>query len=177
LIEDKERLIKEAAKALKTGNVDELANRAALVANESKEKDKQISQLTNELASIKAKSVLENAKDVGCLKLITAVFENMSVNDLRSMCDNAKQAADNAVVVAAGTMPEKGTVNFCCVCAKEAVNKGAHAGNIVRQVAKIADGNGGGKPESAMAGGKDISKARDAVDASYGIVLSMIGDE
>ena len=63
----------------------------------------------------------------------------------------------------------------CAACGKEALNKGAHAGNLVREVAKAAGGNGGGKPDLAMAGGKDISAANKALSAAEQIIAAQIG--
>ena len=60
------------------------------------------------------------------------------------------------------------------MCGKNAIAKGAHAGNIVREIAKIAGGSGGGKPDSAMAGGKDISKVSEAVAKAAEIASSFI---
>ncbi|MFY9379083.1 MAG: DHHA1 domain-containing protein, partial [Acutalibacteraceae bacterium] len=127
-----------------------------------------------EIASINAKSALENAKDINGIKLITAIVSDTAPNDLRTICDSAKQNGDNIVVIVAGTQPKKGSVNFACACGKDAVAKGAHAGNIVREVAKIANGSGGGKPDSAMAGAKDMSKTQDAIKSAESIVASMI---
>ena len=61
-------------------------------------------------------------------------------------------------------------LTFCAACGKEALNKGAHAGNLVREVAKAAGGNGGGKPDFAMAGIRDTSKIDDALNAVPEIV-------
>ena len=63
----------------------------------------------------------------------------------------------------------------CAACGKEALNKGAHAGNLVREVAKAAGGNGGGKPDLAMAGGKDISAADKALGTAEQIIAAQIG--
>ena len=93
-------------------------------------------------------------------------------NALRTMLDSAKD--DDSVIVVAGKNSEKGTCSFACACGKNAVAKGAHAGNIVREVAKVAGGAGGGKPDSAMAGGKDITKIPDALNAVKDIVAALI---
>ncbi|MEG2425729.1 MAG: alanine--tRNA ligase [Oscillospiraceae bacterium] len=173
-IDEKETLIKSTAQAMKISNTAELATKASVLVSELKAKEKHAEQLSAELAIINAKSMLENAKDIGSIKLITAVMKDTAPNDLRSMCDSAMQNGDNIVVVVAGTQTAKGSVNFACACSKDAIASGANAGNIVREVAKLANGSGGGKPESAMAGGKDISKTQEAMAAVESIIASML---
>lgn len=95
-------------------------------------------------------------------------------NELRSMCDKAKEQGDNIVAVFAGVSKEKGTGSFACCVGKDALSHGAHAGNIVRQVAAVAGGSGGGKPDSAMAGAKDISKISEALEKTASIVEEML---
>ena len=73
------------------------------------------------------------------------------------MCDTARDNGADIVAVFAGVNKEKGTLNFACACGADAIKLGAHAGNIVRETAKIAGGSGGGKPDSAMGGGSDIA--------------------
>ena len=70
----------------------------------------------------------------------------------------------------------EGKVTFAAGCGKDALAKGANAGKIVRAVAQAAGGNGGGKPDSAMAGGKDVSKAKEAIEAAREIIANMIGE-
>ena len=81
---------------------------------------------------------------------------------------------DNRVVVLGSVNSEKGTATFVCACSKKAIEKGVLAGNVVREVAKIAGGNGGGKPDFAMAGGKDVTKVDDAIMKADEIVKSFI---
>ena len=88
------------------------------------------------------------------------------------MADSAKESGADLVVVFAAVNGEK--VNFACACGPDAVKAGAHAGNIVREVAKVAGGSGGGKPDSAMAGGKDATKVDDALAAAADIVKGML---
>lgn len=173
-IAEKESLIRSTAQAMKLGNTAELASRASVLVTDLKTNEKQIEQLSAELASISAKSMINNAKELNGIRLITAVMKDTAPNDLRTICDSAKQSGEDIVVVVAGTQSQKGSVNFACACGKDAVAKGAHAGNIVREVAKIANGSGGGKPDSAMAGGKDASKTKDAMSTVESIVSTMI---
>ena len=108
------------------------------------------------------------------MQLIVYYAGEEGADALRSMAETAKDSAPNTVAVIAGTNAEKGTVSFACACGKEAIAKGAHAGNIVREVAKIAGGNGGGKPDMAMAGGKDASKIDDALMRADEILRNML---
>jgi alanyl-tRNA synthetase len=90
------------------------------------------------------------------------------------MADNLRDMADNAVAVIAGVNKSKGTLNFVVACTPAAVKAGAHAGNIVRAVAAVAGGSGGGRPDNAMAGAKDIAKAEEAIAAAESIISAMI---
>ena len=91
---------------------------------------------------------------------------------MRNAGDDIKAQNADAVAVFAAVDGQK--VTFCAACGANAVKKGAHAGNIVREVAKIADGSGGGRPDSAMAGAKNVSKVNDALAAVADIVKSML---
>ncbi|MCH5191217.1 MAG: alanine--tRNA ligase [Oscillospiraceae bacterium] len=156
-------LINSAAAALKVANANDLARRAAAVSAELKEKDREIEKLKAEINSNKASDIMSSAVDVDGIKLVTFNAGNEGVDNLRLMADTARESAPNTVAVIAGTNAEKGTVSFVCACGKEAIARGAHAGNIVRETAKLAGGSGGGKPDMAMAGGKDPSKVDDAL--------------
>ena len=95
-----------------------------------------------------------------------------TADDLRKMTDTAKAENDDLVIVLAAVNGEK--LTFCAACGKTAVSKGAHAGNLVREIAKICGGNGGGKPDSAMAGGKDASKVEEALNTVPAILKEML---
>ena len=151
-----------------------MARRAAQAALELKEKDKEIERLNNRLANTWGESLLKNAKEVQGIKVIGAAFTGANADMLRNLCDRFKDDGSDLVAVVAGIQEDKGTVSFACVCTKDAMAKGAHAGNIVREVAKIAGGSGGGRPDRAMAGGKDITKVDEALNALTSIVEAQL---
>lgn len=173
-IENDERIMQSAAAAMRLGNVAELDKRAATLSAEVKAKDRELAELRGEISALKAGSLMDSARQVGGVRLITAEVEVSNPGELRSMCDTARDNGADIVAVFAGVNKEKGTLNFACACGADAIKLGAHAGNIIRETAKIAGGSGGGKPDSAMAGAKDASKADEALAAVDSIVSAML---
>ena len=166
--------ISAVASALKIANVKEIVQRAGAVMTDLKAKEKEIEKLSGVIANIKTQSMLENAAEVGSLKVVTAFLEDTTVDELRKMCDLVKSKGENYVGVIAGVQKAKGTGNICVCCGKDAVSAGAHSGNIAREVAKLAGGSGGGKPDSAMAGAKDINALPEAVKKATEIISEML---
>ena len=162
----------QAAEALHINNPLEIVAGAARIAERLKEAEREIEQLKEKLAADDVNNIIDNAEKVGDTMILTAMYNGMSADMLRKIGESVKDAVEDAVGVVAGV--SDGKLAFCCVCTKAAVAKGLKAGNIVREVAKIAGGNGGGKPEIAMAGGKDITKADEALYAVKSIVESML---
>lgn len=169
-----EVLLHGAAQAMKANNVSQVAERAQQLSAELKEAQRAIARLNDRIAASQAKELLAQARPVGALQLITARFDDMAPDALRALCETAKGSADNVVCVLAAVQTAKGTVNFAASCAKGAVAAGAHAGNLVRAVAKAAGGSGGGKPDTAMAGGKDAAKTNEALKAAFGALSDLI---
>ena len=127
--------------------------------------------MRSQQAAQKAGDLFADAVDCGDVKLVTAVLPETEGGDLRELCDRIKdRAPEKAVVVLAGTSQEKQSVTFLCWCTAGAVAAGANAGAIVREVAALCGGKGGGKPDMAMAGGKDLSAVPSAMEKVAAIV-------
>ena len=164
--------ISEAAAAMKLGNPAELVRKSAAMTAELKEKDRQIEQLSSKLAAIEVDSLVENAAYIGETKLAVKKFENVKPDELRTMGDKARDKCADSVAVFASVNGEKATI-FVAV-GKDALAKGANAGKIVKAVAQITGGNGGGKPDNAMAGAKDLSKLDEALAKASEIVAEFL---
>ena len=171
LLEEYKSLVNNTAAEFKLANPLEIVSKAAQISAEIKEKDKQISAFEAKLAATKVSEMMVSAVDVADVRVIAKVLNQMDIPVVRSLCDTIKSQFADVVLVFAVTSGEK--LTFVSACGKEAIEKGCHAGNIVREVAKVAGGNGGGKPDSAMAGGKDTSKANEAISKVAEIVASL----
>ena len=164
-----------AAEALKANGADDVVRRAAQLMGEWKDAQREIQTMRSQQAAQKAGDLFSDAVDCGGVQLVTALLPETDGNELRELCDRCKdRAPEKAVVVLAGTSQEKGSVTFVCWCTKDAVAAGANAGSIVREVATLCGGKGGGKPDMAMAGGKDAAAAPDALNKTAEIVRGML---
>lgn len=166
-----ENVVKFTASALKSAE-NEVEDRVSAVIAENKEKDKEIQKLNAELTRLKSADMFSKPVDVDGLELYVAKVEGTTPDALRSMGDDIKAKGDNVVALIAGVNGEK--ANLVAVCGKNAIAKGVKAGDLVREIAKLAGGGGGGRPDSAMAGAKDLSKLDNAISAVEATVKSMV---
>ena len=174
VIADYKNLAADTAEAMKASSEKDIARRAAQLMSELKDTQKQLEKAEAQIAAGKIGGLLEKAAEVNGLRVVSAVLENTPAEELRKTAETLK--ADNADVIALLASVNDGKLTFCAACGKDAVGKGAHAGNLVKEAAKIAGGNGGGKPDIAMAGGKDISKIKEALAAVEDIARSQTGE-
>ncbi len=160
-IAEKEALISETAKTLKAANPADTASRAAQVMGELSAQKKEIEALNSKLASGKTDEILANAEQVGEVRVATADLGAMGADAARALADKLRDKDSAVVAVLAIHSGDK--LNFVVACGKDAVKAGAHAGKIAGAVAAVCGGKGGGRPDSAMSGGKDVSKIAEAL--------------
>ena len=172
LMEQKDALITETAVELRTQNPSDISKRAAQLQAELHAMKKEVESLNSKLAATKLSTILSSATEVGGLSLICARLDDMQVDAARNLADDIKAKDANAVAVFALTNGDK--LNFIAAAGKSAVAAGAHAGKLVGAVAAISGGKGGGRPDSAMAGGQDKSKIDEALTAAADILRGQI---
>ena len=172
LIAEKDELLAEAASELKVQNVSDIVKKAAALQNELHNAKKEIDILNSKLASTKLDGILSSAKQVGAVKLISARLDDMQIDAARALADDIKAKYADTVTVLA--VLSDGKLNFIAVAGKDAIAAGAHAGKLVGAVASVCGGKGGGRPDSAMAGGKDSDKVDEALLSAEATLLGFL---
>ena len=168
LLDDRTSELANTAVALKANNMKDVAARAQAVTAELKEANKQLEIAKAKLASSQIDGLFQNAVEVDGVRIVTVYLNGTTPDTLRSMMDKLRDKEPNAVGALIGTDGSKTTL--AVGVGKNALARGLKAGALVKQIATIAGGNGGGKPDFAMAGIRDTSKIDDALDAVEGIV-------
>ena len=170
-LNEQEAVVKSLISSLKISDGDVVSKVDGIVAD-NKEKDKEIQRLNAEITRLKSADMFSNPEMVGEIEVYTARVDGSTPDALRSMGDDLKASNDNAVAIIAGANGEKATI--VAVCGKNAIAAGIKAGDVVREVAKLAGGGGGGRPDSAMAGAKDVSKLDEAIASTVEIVKAIV---
>ena len=168
LLDDRTAELANSAVALKANNMKDVAARAQAVTAELKEANKQLEIAKAKLASSQLDGLFQNAVEVDGVRIVTVYLNGTTPDTLRSMMDKLRDKEPNAVGALIGTDGSKTTL--AVGVGKNALARGLKAGALVKQIAAIAGGNGGGKPDFAMAGIRDTSKIDDALNAVEGIV-------
>ncbi len=167
-----QEMLFQAAASLKA-KPGELREKAEAVMGEIKQLHQTVEKFKAREAVSEAERFLFAAHEVGSLKVLTATIPEADADRLRKMGDFLKDREPNVVAVLATVNGEK--ITFLAVCGKEAVKQGVKAGDIIKQVSAIAGGSGGGKPDSAMGGGKDPLMLDNALAMVDNVVAMKLG--
>lgn len=165
-----EEILTKSAALLKA-TPDELESRIEALQVSLREKEREIEKLQNKLAKNQINDIVNEAKEVGGFKIIAKQVEAADMEGLRAIGDLLKERFDGVIVLGAASNEK---VNLLVLLDKNSVDKGLHAGKIIREIAKIVQGGGGGRPDMAQAGGKDPAKLPDAIAKAMDIVASQI---
>jgi alanyl-tRNA synthetase len=154
-----EAIIENTASALKSSK-DNISERSVSLMEEVKSLKKELEDLKKAELNKGLGSLIDEAKDINGIKLITKEFEDYNINDLRGLSDTIK--AENKGVAMVFATVSDGKVTFLVSLTDDLVEAGRHAGKMIKEIAAAAGGGGGGKADMAQAGAKDPSKVADA---------------
>ncbi|WP_110926979.1 alanine--tRNA ligase [Bacillus massiliglaciei] len=160
LMADQIGLLKEAAAKLKT-NIKDVPSRVDAVLAETKELHRVNESLAAKLSNIEAGSLVSQVKEINGVQVLAAKVQASDMNNLRAMADDLKQKLDSAIIVLGA--PQDGKVNLIAGVTKDYIDRGFHAGKLIKEVATRCGGGGGGRPDMAQAGGKDPAKLEEAL--------------
>ena len=170
-----EAMLHTVANTLKANNVTALPVRAEAVMAENKALAKELEEIKAQVAASKVTSLFDNAEEIGGVKIASAYFTGTTGDTLRGMCDTIRdKAVKPAVAVLVGKAEDK--ITMAVTVSKQAQEKGLKAGALVKEIAAVAGGKGGGKPDFAMAGLKDETKIDEALAAVSAIVKKALGE-
>ncbi len=167
-----EETLKEAAALLKAGSAD-VVKRIAALQEEVKTLSKENDKLKAKIAKAAAGDVTSEAEDVNGIKVLVKALSGVDMNGMRDLGDEAKQKLGEAVILYA--TENDGKVNLMATATEGAIKKGAHAGNLIKEVAALVGGGGGGRPNMAQAGGKNPAGIPDALQKAKEVIISQIG--
>ncbi|MEK5006795.1 alanine--tRNA ligase [Bacillus sp. FSL W8-0645] len=159
-LNDQLTILEQAASELKS-NTKDVPKRIASLQADLKEVQRENESLLAKLSQAEAGSILEKVTEIGGVKVLTEKVNAKDMNHLRTMVDDLKAKLGSAVIVLGAV--QNGKVNISAGVTKDVIEKGLHAGKLVKQAAEICGGGGGGRPDMAQAGGKQPEKLEEAL--------------
>lgn len=168
----RDELLNNIARILKAGP-HELAHRVENLAQTLREAERETETLRARLARYEVQSVLDNAREVAGVKVLSARAEAADMDSLRAMVDLLRDKMGSGVIVLASAAG--GKVNLAAGVSKDLVGNGLHAGKLLKEIAPLVGGGGGGRPDMAQAGGKDPAGIDQALEKVYSLVAAQAG--
>ena len=169
-LKEQEKHLQEIATAAKC-RISDIVNRIETMHLENKDLQGKVAKLTATLAEGKTQNIEEMVKDIKGVKVLATEVPAMAADELRNFGDKLRDKVQGLIVLAS---VQEDKINLLAMATKEAVARGIHAGNIIKEVAKITGGGGGGRPDMAQAGGKDASKIGEALEAAIKMAETQI---
>jgi alanyl-tRNA synthetase len=167
---EQNNVIDHMAGIMKTPKAD-LENKAQQLIDDQKALSKEIDAYKAKEASKMSENILETAVELNGFKVVISKVEGMDMDAIRTLGDKVVGNFDKGIAVFAA--PSDTNVTFLVMTSQGAIEAGAHAGNIIKEVAKVAKGGGGGRPNMAQAGGKDPSQTDAALEKAKEIINSL----
>ncbi|SHG81155.1 alanyl-tRNA synthetase [Thermosyntropha lipolytica DSM 11003] len=166
-----EREMEMTAAVLKT-SPHNIAEKVETLSRTLKEKEREIEQLKARISRSSTEDLLKTAYQVNGVNILVARVESEDINLLRQNAETLRDKLGSSVVLLGAVVGDK--VAFVCFVSKDLVAKGLHAGKIVGEAARVAGGGGGGRPDMAQAGGKEVSKLDEALTVAKSVIESAL---
>ncbi|MRX71366.1 alanine--tRNA ligase [Bacillus lacus] len=160
LLNDQIQILQNASSKLKTSPKD-IVGRVESILSELREAQRENESLTAKLGNLEASNISSSALQVNGITLLSSKVNAKDMNSLRAMVDDLKNKLGSAVIILGAA--HEGKVFLTAGVTKDLVEKGYHAGKLIKEVASRCGGSGGGRPDMAQAGGKDPEKLQDAL--------------
>lgn len=168
-----EKTLNKAASLLKSRN-NEVVEKIEALLTQVKTLEQQLAVANSKMAQETASELLATAIDVNGVTIVNAEVEIEDMDGLRNLADLLRDKLTVGVIVLGAKIADD-KVNFVVMATKDAVAKGIHAGNIIKETAKVAGGGGGGRPDMAQAGGKNPKKITEALTMATEVITKQIG--
>ena len=168
-----EKTLNKAASLLKSRN-NEVVEKIEALLTQVKTLEQQLALANSKMAQETASELLATAIDVNGVTIVNAEVEIEDMDGLRNLADLLRDKLTVGVIVLGAKIADD-KVNFVVMATKDAVAKGIHAGNIIKETAKVAGGGGGGRPDMAQAGGKNPEKITEALTMATEVITKQIG--
>lgn len=167
-------VLQQTAESIKAAGAEDILRRTAQMQAELRDLKKELAELKSKAAAGQAGDLFADARDVKGVKLATAVYKDMEAGALRTLCDSQKSVADKNQGIILLAAVNGDAVTFVCYCSADAVKAGANAGAIIKATCALCGGKGGGRPDSAMGGAKDVNRVDEALAAAADTVAAML---
>jgi len=166
------KTISEIASVLKV-NKDQIVKKAEQNVANIKSLEKELKEISRKASGDQAGKAVSEAKDIKGLKAVISQVECDDASALRELADKIRDNIGSGVVFLSAVNGDK--VLFVAMATQDAVKAGIHSGNIIREAAKVCGGGGGGRPDMAQAGGKDVTKIKDALETAERVITEQLG--
>lgn len=160
-LSEKVNLLQNTAQLVKTKD-EKVPERVEALFQEIKTLQKESESLSAKLSNLEASSITEQVEEISGIKVLAQKVNVKDMNQLRTMVDELKQKLGSAIILLATESDNK--VQLASGVSKDLIERGLHAGNLIKAAAQLCGGGGGGRPDMAQAGGKDASKINEALD-------------
>ena len=171
-LKDMEKQINEISNKVKTNKNEILEKIDQLLVN-LKEKDNEVENLEYKMANSAIGDILKNKEELDGIEIVTGKVDNLDMNNLRNLGDKIRDNISSGIVVLS-SITDDGKVLFVAMATKDVLNKGIHAGNLLKEISRITGGGGGGRPDMAQAGGKNPNKVDFALNKVKDVVREQL---